>query len=95
MGKRIGAVIRQGVGAIGQVHNSDISTVRVLVLNDPVKRRDHLGNVDGTVASPNLYVDDPRFGSDTSGQCSTRSVTGDYSGHVRAVTMDVAVLHRR
>ena len=103
-GKRVGVGRLQRVGAVGQVEDTDIHSVVVLVRHHPVDGGDDLGDVSAAVGGGHLERDDAGVGGHTAicgggGQGIRRGegvvFAGDEPSHERAVTEGVEVAQVR
>ena len=88
------------VGAVRQVEHPDVHAVVVLVIDDPVDRRDHLRHIDASIGGSDLETDDASIRSDAAilgrrgvrvGLLQRRVLAGDEAGDERAMTVGVEV----
>ena len=92
------------VGAIRKVQHANVETVVILVLDDPVDRRNDLGDIGAAVRRRHLQAYDAGVGRDTAvgggrsiriGSGQRAVVSGDKAGHERAVSEGVEILKIR
>jgi len=93
--ERVALVRLRRVRAVREVEDADVHPVVVAVLDDPVDRRDHLGDVDTAVGHANLERDDACVGGYAAVAPRLAVVAGDQPGHERPVAVRVEVLQTR
>ena len=99
-GERIHQGRLRRVGSVREIEDPDVHAIVVLVVDDPVDRGDHLGDIDASIGGSDLETDDASVRSDSSvhpGGCirvrllQVRVFAGDQAGDECAMTIGVEV----